>query len=114
MVDTRGIVLEVNEELGLGPSANIILVDGIIKKGDMIVVAKRDAIVTKVKSLLLPKALDEMRDPRDKFMPVKEVISAAGLKITSPDLEDILPGSPMYVLRNAERRKRLKQSSKQR
>lgn len=108
-VETRGIVLEVNDELGLGPSANIILVDGILRKGDKIVVSKKTgAIVTKIKSLLLPKALDEMRDPRDKFMPVKEVISAAGLKITSPDLEDILPGSPIYVLKNAEEESRLK------
>ncbi len=52
--------------------------------------------MTKVKSLLLPKPLDEMRDPRDKFMHVDMVVSAAGLKITSPDLEDILPGSPFY------------------
>ena len=108
-VETRGIVLEVNDELGLGPSANIILVDGILRKGDKIVVSKKTgAIVTKIKSLLLPKALDEMRDPRDKFMPAKEVISAAGLKITSPDLEDILPGSPIYVLKNAEEESRLK------
>ena len=77
----RGIVLEVNEEVGLGPSANIILLEGIIKQGDTIVVAKRnEAIVTKIKSLLLPKPLDEMRDPRDKFKPVTEVISAGWLK----------------------------------
>jgi translation initiation factor 5B len=63
----RGIILEVKEEIGLGPSANIILLDGIIKQGDSIVVAKREsAVITKVKSLLLPKPLDEMRDPRDK------------------------------------------------
>ena len=52
-------------------------------------VAKRDeAVVTKIKALLLPKPLDEMRDPRDKFKPVNEVMSA-GIKITSPDLEGI-------------------------
>ncbi|MGI0019562.1 MAG: translation initiation factor IF-2 [Nitrososphaera sp.] len=94
----RGIVLEINEEPGLGPSANIILLDGTIKQGDSIVVAKRDsAVVTRVKALLLPKPLDEMRDPRDKFKPVSEVIAAAGLKITSPDLEGVLAGSPLFV-----------------
>ena len=105
----RGIVLEINEEVGLGPSANIILLDGILKQGDHIAVAKRDsAIVTKIKALLLPKPLDEMRDPRDKFKLVSEVISAAGLKITSPDLDGVLAGSPLYVLEKKEDEKRLK------
>jgi translation initiation factor 5B len=94
----RGIVLEFNEEMGLGPSANIILLDGTLHQGDSIVVGKRDgAIATKIKALLLPKPLDGMRDPRDKFKPVSEVIAAAGLKITSPDLEGVLAGSPLYV-----------------
>jgi translation initiation factor 5B len=98
----RGIVLEVNEETGLGPSANVILLDGTLKHGDSIVVGKREgAISTKIKALLLPKPLDEMRDPRDKFKPVSEVIAAAGLKITSPDLGGVLAGSPLYVFDRA-------------
>lgn len=95
----RGIVLEVKEEIGLGPSANLVLIEGVLKVGDMILVAKRDkAVTTKVKAMLLPKPLDEMRDPRDKFKPVSEVMSAAGIKVTSPDLEGVLAGSPLYVL----------------
>lgn len=94
----RGIVLEVKEEIGLGPSANVILIDGTMHHGDTIVFGKRDgAVVTKIKALLLPKPLDEMRDPRDKFKPVSEVMAAAGLKITSTDLEGALAGSPVYV-----------------
>ncbi len=99
--DPRGIVLEVKDEVGLGQTANIILIDGSIKKEDSIVVAKRDGvIVTKPKALLLPKALDEMRDPRDKFKPTPQVDAAAGLKIASPELEGVLPGSTLYVARN--------------
>ena len=99
--DTRGIVLEVKDEVGLGQTANIILIDGSIKKEDSIVVAKRDGvIVTKPKALLLPKALDEMRDPRDKFKPTPQVDAAAGLKIASPELEGVLPGSTLYVATN--------------
>lgn len=94
----KGIVLESSEETGLGPSANIILLDGTLHQGDSIVVGKRDGpVATKIKALLLPKPLDEMRDPRDKFKPVNEVIAAAGLKITSPELEGVLAGSPLYV-----------------
>ena len=94
----RGLVLESSEEIGLGPSANIILLDGTLHHGDTVVVGKRDgAVATKIKALLLPKPLDEMRDPRDKFKPVTEVIAAAGLKITSPELEGVLAGSPLFV-----------------
>ena len=101
--EPRGIVLEVKDEIGLGQTANIILIDGIIKKENSIVVAKRDAvIVTKPKALLLPKPLDEMRDPRDKFKPVLQAVAAAGLKIASPDLEGVLPGSTLYVATNDE------------
>ena len=101
--DPRGIVLEVKDEIGLGHTANIILIDGTIKKENSIVVAKRDSvIVIKPKALLLPKPLDEMRDPRDKFKPVTQVDAAAGLKIASPDLEGVLPGSTLYVASNDE------------
>jgi len=101
--DPRGIVLEVKDEIGLGQTANIILIDGTIKKENSIVVAKRDGvIVTKPKAILLPKPLDDMRDPRDKFQPVTQVDAAAGLKIASPDLEGVLPGSTLYVATNDE------------
>lgn len=95
---TRGIVLEVKEEIGLGMTANIILIDGTLRKNDFILIAKRDSvIIAKPKAILLPKPLDEMRDPRDKFRPVNEVAAAAGIKIASPDLEGALPGSPVYA-----------------
>jgi translation initiation factor 5B len=98
---TRGIVLEVNDEVGIGPAANVILIDGSMTKNDTILVAKRDGvIITKPKAILLPKPLDEMRDPRDKFKPVNEVQAAAGIKIASPDLDGVLPGSTVYVAKN--------------
>lgn len=101
--ESRGIVLEVNDEVGLGQTANIILIDGSIKKEDTLVIAKRDSVIaTKPKALLLPKPLDEMRDPRDKFKPVLQVNAAAGLKIASPELEGVLPGSTLYVAINDE------------
>ena len=96
--ETRGIILEVNDEVGLGPTANMILIDGSLKKDDSVIVAKRDSVVvTKPKAMLLPKPLDEMRDPRDKFKPIDEVHAAAGIKIASTDLEGVLPGSSVYA-----------------
>jgi len=105
----RGIVLEINEEVGLGPAANVILFDGTLRQGCNVIVAKRDnAIVTRVKAILLPKPLDEMRDPRDKFRHVSEVISAAGVKITSPDLTGVMAGSPLFVVNQKEDEARLR------
>jgi len=105
----RGIVLEVNDEVGLGPTANIILVDGSLNKENTILVAKRDGvIITKPKTILLPKPLDEMRDPRDKFKAVDEVHAAVGVKIASPDLDGVLPGSTVYVAANESEISRFK------
>ncbi len=105
----RGIILEINEEVGLGATANTIILDGVLRQGDNIVLAKRDsAIVTRIKSLLLPKPLDEMRDPRDKFKPATEVTAAAGVKITAPDLDGVLAGSPLYVLRTGDSEEKIK------
>ena len=100
---SRGIILEVNDDVGLGATANMILIDGYMTKENIIVVAKRDSVITtKPKAILLPKPLDEMRDPRDKFKPVNEVQAAAGIKIASPDLEGVLPGSTVYVAKSEE------------
>jgi len=92
----KGIVLEVKDEPGLGETANVILVDGVLKVGSTIVVGKREgAQGVKIRALLEPKPLDEMRDPRDKFTPVQEVAAAAGVKLSAPDLEGVLAGSPV-------------------
>lgn len=99
----RGIILEITEEPGLGPSANAVLLDGILKIGDKIVMGKRDeAIVSHVKAIFMPKPLDEMRDPRDKFSSIDSVEAASGVKIITPDLEGVLPGSPFVGINSSD------------
>jgi len=95
----KGTVLEVKEEPGLGITVNAIIYDGVLQKGDIIVVgAKEKPIVTNVRAVLLPKPLDEIRDPRDKFSSVDAVSAAAGIKIAAPNLEEALAGAPLYVV----------------
>ena len=95
----KGTVLEVREEIGLGTTINAIIYDGVLRRGDTIVVGgKKGPILTKIRAILLPKPLDEIRDPRDRFNSVEEVHAAAGVKIVAPDLEDALAGSPIYVV----------------
>ncbi len=97
MVDTatgRGIILELQEEVGIGQTANVILTEGNLRVGDSISLVRRDgAFKSKVKALFMPKPLDEMRDPRDKFTPVDAVYAAAGVKLVSPDLGGVVAGT---------------------
>jgi translation initiation factor 5B len=97
----RGIILELQEEVGIGETANIILTEGKLSVGDKIVLVKRaGAIQSRVKALFMPKPLDEMRDPRDKFTPVQQVYSAAGVKLVSTDLEGVIPGTSVTTFRD--------------
>ena len=90
----RGIILEMQEEVGIGETANVILTEGTLKVGDSIGLVRRDgAFKSKVKALFMPKPLDEMRDPRDKFTPVDSVDAAAGVKLVCPDLAGVVAGS---------------------
>lgn len=99
----KGTVLEVKEEPGLGMTVNAIVYDGVLRKGDTIVVGgKEQPIVTKVRAILLPKPLDEIRDPRDKFSSVDLVAAASGIKIAAPDLETSLAGAPLYAVPSEE------------
>jgi len=100
----KGTVLEVKEEPGLGVTVSTIIYDGVLQKGDTVVVGGKEMpIVTKIRALLLPKPLDEIRDPRDKFSSVDAVFAAAGVKIAAPDLDDALAGAPLYVVSSKER-----------
>ena len=100
----KGTVLEVKEEPGLGITTNVIIYDGILQKGDLIVVgAKEKPIVTNIRAIFLPKPLDEIRDPRDKFSSVTSVSAAAGVKIAAPNLEDALAGAPLYTVPSEDR-----------
>jgi len=95
----KGTVLEVKEETGLGLTLNTIIYDGVLQKDDLIVVGgKEKPIVTRTRAILVPKPLDEIRDPRDKFSSVDSVSAAAGVKIVAPDLEGVLAGATLYAV----------------
>ncbi len=95
----RGTVLEVKDEPGLGKTINAIIYDGSLKVGDTIVLGGREKpIVTEVRAILVPKPLDEIRDPRDRFSSVKRVTAASGVKIAAPGLETALAGSALYAV----------------
>lgn len=99
----RGTVLEVKDEPGLGTTINAIIYDGSLKVDDTIVIGGRDRpIATEIRAILLPKPLDEIRDPRDRFTSVRRVAAASGIKIAAPNLESALAGSPLYAVPKAK------------
>lgn len=100
----RGVVLEVKEEPGLGHTVDAIIYDGILRSNDSIVFGGLGkAVSTSIRALLLPKPLDEMRDPRQRFDSVDEVVAAAGVKIVAPGLEGVVAGAPLRVIDSSSR-----------
>lgn len=109
----KGTILEVREDVGLGVNINVIIYDGILRQNDLIVVGgKQKPFITKVRAILVPKPLDEIRDPREKFSELKEVAAAAGVKIVAPSLEEAVAGSPIYSASSEEEAKELMEKVK--
>ncbi len=99
----KGSILEVKEEPGLGLTLNTIVYDGTLHRDDLVVVGgKNGPISARVRTILVPKPLDEMRDPRDKFTSVECVYASAGVKIVAPDLGDALAGAPLLAVPEGE------------
>ena len=97
----KGVVLEVKKEKGQGITMDVLIYDGIIKKGDEFIVGGLEKpIKSKVRALLIPKPLDEIRDPRQKFDSKDLISAAAGLKILAPNIDDVVAGSPFKVIGN--------------
>lgn len=95
----EGTILEVKEEPGLGVTVDTVIYNGRLSVDDQILTAGRAGVIsTRVRALLLPKPLDEIRDPRDKFSRVESVDAAAGVKIAAPGLDQAIAGSPLYAV----------------
>ena len=96
----RGTILEIKEEKGLGKTMDVILYSGTISKGDTVALGTNGAPhVTKIKAILKPKPLDEIRDPRDRFDSVRELHAAAGVKISTQSMEGVIAGAPFMVVK---------------
>jgi translation initiation factor 5B len=91
-----GTILEVKEEKGLGITLDTIIYQGTLSKGDTIVFGTTGKPgTTKVKAVLKPKPLDEIRDPQERFDSVLRVPAAAGVKILGSGLERAVAGAPL-------------------
>jgi translation initiation factor 5B len=89
----KGTVIEVKELKGLGTTADVIIYDGVLKKGDEMAFIGQDGIIkTKVRGLLMPNV--SSNNPNERYIYVDRVVAAAGVKIFAPGMEGVIPGSP--------------------
>jgi translation initiation factor 5B len=95
----RGTVLEVKETVGFGATVDVILYDGSIAKGDYLIIGGKEPTVTKIRALLRPRPLQELRVEK-QFESVNEVAAAAGIKIAAPNLGNVIAGSPIIAVKN--------------
>jgi len=97
----KGTVLEIKEETGLGVTLDVVIYDGILRKDDVIALTTiDDVITTRIRSLLKPRPLEEIRESKKRFQKVKEVVAAAGVKIVAPKIENVISGSPLRVAKS--------------
>eukprot|EP01060_Flectonema_neradi_P018613 TRINITY_DN2547_c4_g1_i1.p1 TRINITY_DN2547_c4_g1~~TRINITY_DN2547_c4_g1_i1.p1 ORF type:complete len:853 (+),score=208.00 TRINITY_DN2547_c4_g1_i1:66-2561(+) len=95
-------VLEVKKVEGHGITIDVILVNGTLKEGDTILVCGMNGpIVTQVRALLTPQPLKELR-VKAEYVHHKSIKAAQGIKISAHNLEDAVPGTAMYVLREGD------------
>lgn len=101
----KGTILEVKEEQGLGKTLDVILYDGCVNVNDTIIIGTvtGEPIITKIRALLEPAALCEMRDKKSRFTNIKKAVAATGVKITAPELENVVSGMPIRVCNDKEK-----------
>jgi len=111
----EGTVLEMKEERGLGKTLDVILHRGSIAKGDEIVlVTSEGGVATTVRGLFKPRGMAEMRDAGDRWNDTESASAASGLKLSAPDLDGVLAGTTLRVVRNAgEQKKALELASEE-
>ncbi|MCL5430002.1 MAG: translation initiation factor IF-2 [Candidatus Marsarchaeota archaeon] len=105
----KGSILEKKEVKGLGVTIDVVLYNGTLHVNDMIAFATPNGIATaKIKALLKPKPLSEIRDTSAKFYSVNEVTAASGIKISGNGLDDAMPGSPIIQVTDQSYEKEIK------
>ena len=91
-------VLEVKKIDGIGTTIDVILINGVLREGDTIVVSGYDGpIVTNIRALLTPHPMREMR-VKGSYLHHKEIQASQGVKICANGLENALAGTQCMVL----------------
>ncbi len=95
----EGTILEVKDVRGLGTTIDVILYNGKMRQNDWLIVGGKDIVVTKIRALLKPPAMSELRVEK-KFDQVTEAVAADGIKVSAPGLENAIAGNPVRTTPN--------------
>jgi len=95
-------ILEVTKIEGLGTTIDVILVNGVLKEGDTIVILGFEGpIVTNIKALLTPHPMKEMR-VKNEYIHHKKIKAAMGIKISANGLDQAVAGSGLFRVQNKQ------------
>jgi len=95
-------VLEVKVIEGHGTTIDVVLVNGLLKVGDTIVISGFNGpIVTTIRALLTPQPMKELR-VKGEYQHHQKIKGAMGIKISAPGLENALSGSELFRCANEE------------
>ncbi|MCS7123267.1 MAG: translation initiation factor IF-2 [Candidatus Aenigmarchaeota archaeon] len=109
--ESRGSVLEIKDVKGIGKVADIILYDGILKKGYSIVFGGKEIKVSKIRAILLPETVQDIRVEK-KFKHVEEIVASAGARLICTDLENVYPGCSFIGLEDEKNLEKAKETLK--
>ncbi|KAL9450280.1 hypothetical protein AB3S75_012087 [Citrus x aurantiifolia] len=96
--EVQGTILEVKVCEGYGTTIDVVLINGVLHKGDKIVFCGlQEPIDTKIQALLTPHPMKELR-VKGAYQHHKEIKAAQGIKITAQGLQDAIAGTSLYVV----------------
>ena len=96
----KGVILEVKDYPGLGKTIDVIMYDGVMHVDDTVLALDIDDVQqSRLKSILKPNEMKEIRDSSTKFKTFKEVHAACGIKLACPDFEDVKAGMPIITIK---------------
>ncbi|CAH8253045.1 unnamed protein product [Arabidopsis lyrata] len=91
-------VLEVKVIEGHGITVDVVLVNGVLRESDQIIVCgSQGPIVTTIRSLLTPYPMNETR-VKGTYMAHREVKAVQGIKIAAQGLEHAIAGTALHVI----------------
>lgn len=95
--ELQATVLEVKAIPGLGTTIDVILVNGMLREGETLILAGTDGpIVTQIRSLLTPQPMKELR-VKNTYIEYKEISGAIGVKIAAKELESAIAGLNILI-----------------